>query len=84
MNIPFLLGQEVKLYPVGVNPVRSTPDRWDPHKGGGEDVRGLAGRVHDEAALDLHVGILEGDLLCALQGLGVYCHWLKSVKKQSW
>ena len=74
MMIPFLLGQEVELYPVGVNPMRSTPDWRDPHEGGGEDVRGLAGRVHDEAALDLHVWILESNLLRALQGLGVYCH----------
>ena len=42
MMIPFLLGQEVELYPVGVNPMRSTPDWRDPHEGGGEDVRGLA------------------------------------------
>ena len=81
MMIPKLLGQKVKLYPIGVYPVRSTSDGWDPHEGGGEDFSRLAAGVHDEAALNLHVRVLEGDLLCALQGLGVYCHWLKSVKK---
>ena len=81
-TVLFLLGQEVKLYPVWVNPMRSTPDWWDPHEGGGEDISGFAGGVHDEAALDLHVGVLEADLLSTLQGLGINCHWLKSDKKQ--
>ena len=57
--------------------MRPAPDGRDPHEGGGEDVRRLAGRVHDEAALNLHVGVGEAHLLRALQGLGVYCHRLE-------
>ena len=54
--------------------MRSTSDGGDPHEGGGQHICRLAAGVHDEAALYLHVGVLEANFIGTIQSLGIDCH----------